>query len=406
MKKYRLLFLLSCSALLSGCWGKSELPDLGLVTAIAIDLTDEGELKGSFQMANPKNIAGSLQGGSVGEGSATTVYTSKGKNVADIIRNTAMQSSRKLYFAHTNLIVISEEVARQYGLKRILEPIDRDIEFRTTTKMVIAHGVTAEDILEVETSLDRIPSNKVIKTLHLTEENHGEYMSPTIQEVIDKLVLPGKEIVIPGFTISGDVEKSKSMDNMTTTSPPGILHADGMGLFKDDKLIHWIKGEESKGVNWVLDKMNNTMITVDWEEEDNAISFNVKTNKVKKDVVIQNGKPEISLEILVEGDIREVAVPINIEDRNIQKKVQKNVEDRIKEQIQSAIDIAKENKADILGLGDVIYREHPKIWKMLAPTWNDEHLLDLQVQIRTEAHIRRTGLRNIPFLYQMDSSEN
>ncbi|WP_232454546.1 hypothetical protein [Domibacillus aminovorans] len=78
------------------------------------------------------------------------------------------------YYAHTNLVVISEELAKKEGLPPILDELSRGIELRTTTKMVIAKETKAKSLLTTLTETDRVPSTNVIKTLENTERMLGE----------------------------------------------------------------------------------------------------------------------------------------------------------------------------------------------------------------------------------------
>lgn len=103
--------------LLSGCWSKRELTDLALVLALGIDMTKDGKYEVSMQIVNPGNVAGAVQqGGGGGQGLPIVVYHQKGDNIVEAARKASTMISRRLYFSHTNMLVIGEKVAKKIYL--------------------------------------------------------------------------------------------------------------------------------------------------------------------------------------------------------------------------------------------------------------------------------------------------
>ena len=59
--------------LLSGCWDRVEINDLAIVTAAAIDATDDNQIELSLQVFIPKALgSGGGQGGGGGGGGGTS----------------------------------------------------------------------------------------------------------------------------------------------------------------------------------------------------------------------------------------------------------------------------------------------------------------------------------------------
>ncbi|MEH7683409.1 Ger(x)C family spore germination protein, partial [Priestia megaterium] len=73
------------------------------------------------------------------------------------------------YYAHTNLLVVGEKMATEEGLDTLIDALDRDPEFRNTSSLVIANHSSAADLVKTLTPVDKIPANKVLKTLEFTE---------------------------------------------------------------------------------------------------------------------------------------------------------------------------------------------------------------------------------------------
>lgn len=393
-----LLFLIFIviTLLLSGCWSKKELTDLAIVAAIGIDKNEEGRYVGTLQIINPNNVAGGMQGGGGSQGLPVSVVTGTGDSIVELSRKTSRKLSRRLYYAHTNLVVISEDLAKEESLNNILDPLERDAEFRNTAIIVIAQETKASDIVKVLTSIDKVPANKVIKTLKFTEKTWGENISVSMQDAIKTLVSPGKELAVSGFRLSGDVNQGKKIDNTQQTEPQSLLYAGNLAIFKNGKLTNWISGETARGSIFLLDKINATAIGVKWEGKDEAIVYELIRQKTNVMVKMKKGKPHVSIEVQAEGNIGETRIPIDFNNPDVLLKIEKEIENEIKKEISMAVKQAQKNKSDIFGFGDALHRTNPKEWKKMVSTWNDVYFPEVKTDIVVNTFIRRTGLRNNP----------
>jgi len=399
MKIKKLLFflvILGNTLLLSGCWSKKELTDLAIVAAIGIDKNEEGRYVGTLQIINPANVAGGMQGGGGSQGPPVSVITGTGDSIVELSRRTSRKLSRRLYYAHTNLVVISEDLAKEESISNILDPLERDAEFRSTAIIVIAQGSKASDIVKVLTAIDKIPANKVIKTLKFTERTWGENFSVNMQEAIKTLVSPGKELVVSGFRVSGDGDKGGKMENTQQTEPSSLIYAGSLAIFKTGKLTAWIDGKTARGCVFLLDKLKASAIAAKWEGKDEAIIYELIRQKTTVMAKMEKGKPRVSIEVQAEGNIGEARVPIDLNSPDVLLKVEKEIEKEIKKEITMAIKQAKKNKSDIFGFGDALHRSNPEAWKKMKSKWNDVYFPEVKTDIVVNAFIRRTGLRNNP----------
>ncbi|OAH57983.1 MULTISPECIES: Ger(x)C family spore germination protein [Bacillaceae] len=390
------LFLLVISVcFLSGCWSKRELTDLAFISAYALDLNEEGNYEATIQVINPGNITSGLQGGGGGSSSPPViVYSVTGENLSDMDALLTKKLSRAPYYAHTDLVVISEELAKEEGLPPILDELDRDIEFRTTTAIVIAKETKAKDLLTTLTGTDRIPSTNIVKTLDETEKILGENLRVDVHELITQVTSTGKEPLLSGFTLKGDPLEGKTMENVQSSELEAAPEADGLAVFKEGKLIDWIEGETARGTLWTLDKIKTTTVSMSWEKEKKAIAYKVMRQKTKVSATLTKGEPTLSISTRAEGDIAEVKVPVDLMDLHVIKKIEKELEKEIKNEIEKAVQQAQKDKSDIFGFGEVVHRTDPKAWKKLEKEWNDRTFAELDVDVKVEAFIRRTGLVN------------
>jgi spore germination protein KC len=401
-----LIVLMTIPVLLSGCWSKKELTDLAIVAAMGIDKTEDGKYALTLQIINPGNVAGGMRGGGGGTQSPpVTIYSATGNNLVEASRRASSEISRRLYYAHTNLVVVGENLAREEGLAVIIDAIDRDHEFRITTTMVITHQSTAEELVKTLTPVDKIPANKVLKTLEFSEKKWGKSIKTSVQEVMKGLQSPNEVTVVSGFRLVGNPKHASQLENIQESEPESTLKASGIAILKEGKLVDWWYGRAARGTVWILDKIQGTNINIDWKEKKDAIAYQTVRQKTDVSAHVKNGRPSISIHSRVEGSIGEMNLPVDITDVKVISKMEKELEKEIKKEIKKAIELGQTNKADVFGFGEVIRRSRPNDWKKLKPMWNDVYFPELKVDVTVEAYIRRAGLRNKSFLSSLEENQ-
>ena len=87
----------------------------------------------------------------------TKVLTANGKTMFDAARNMISISGKRLYWAHSKVIILSKEIASE-GVSKVLEWYNRDSETRESVHILISEGKTAKEILEGQKSPEDIES--------------------------------------------------------------------------------------------------------------------------------------------------------------------------------------------------------------------------------------------------------
>jgi spore germination protein KC len=392
--KLLMVFIFSIP-LLSGCWNQEELTNLAFVMALGIDKAKNNEgYTLTFEIVNPANVSSSITGG--GQGAPVAVYKSTGKTLFDATRKASKEISRKVYFAHTNAVVISEEVAKK-GVSDILDIMDRDPGFRTTTQVFIARNASAEKVVSTLTALDKIPVYKLVKSMDVTEQLLGENTKVTVEDLINNIVNSGKEPFVNGVLLTGKQSMGRKMSNIAADKPDVIIKFDSMGIFKGPKLIGWIDGPNARGLIWVLNKVKSTDVFVDWQGKKEAIGMIVRRSNVKILPSIRNGKPFIQVAIKAEGDLEEVNSSVDITDPVVIKKLEDMFSKEIKKEVSESIKTVQAKKSDVFGFGETIHRAYPKTWKKLKSNWNGE-FSSMDFSVKADLYLRRHGIRNKSFL--------
>ncbi|MEO2078366.1 MAG: Ger(x)C family spore germination protein [Bacillus sp. (in: firmicutes)] len=399
MKKTLISLIVMCMSipLLSGCWNQKELTDLAFVMAMGIDKGKHQKFDVSFQLVNPANISAGQTGG--GQGLPIAVYRSSGDTITEAARNATKKVSRRLYYAHTNVVVISEAVAKE-SLLYVLDAFDRDPEFRTTTELVIARGSKAEEIVTTLTILDRLPVTKITKQLKASEAMLGENASYNIDDFLIGLLSKGKQPIANGYRLIGEKSMARKAENIQKTTTDAFLQSDGLAVFNKGKLKGWINHEKARGIIWVLNKVKSTDINVPWEGKKNALVVAPIRSKTKISVRLVNEKPIIHVKIENEGWISEANTAIDLDNPEVIYKLEKLVEKEITKEINASVKEAQKFKTDIFGFGEKVHIANPKLWKKLQGNW-DEEFANLPVKVHVDSYIRRQGIRTKPFWSNM-----
>ncbi|MBE4907334.1 Ger(x)C family spore germination protein [Bacillus luteolus] len=393
----RLSMIIVMLLCLTSCWSRNELTELAIVSGMAIDKEDEEYLL-TVQVVNPGEIAGKTFSSRL----PVTTYKATGRSIFESLRKISKESAKRLYFSHLRMVVISEEQAKS-GISKILDLMSRDHEFRTDFYTVISKDVKASDTLNILTAIEKNPANKVFTSLEISHSYWAPTLGVKLDNLISELTQQGDNPVLTGIIVKGNKEIGKTLSNVEKTETPASLIIDHFAVFKGDKLVGWLNEDESKGHNYITDKVESTVAVVDWE--DGNITFEVRDTQTKVDAVIEDSKPKIQVKVTTEVNVGEVQAKIDLLNENIIEQLEEELNRNKVSKMNQAVEKAKELKTDIFGFGEVIHREDPKLWNQIKDKWNDEGFVNLTVDIKSDTNIRRLGSTNEPFLNEIQGGK-
>ena len=393
MKKCTFVLLILC-LLLSGCWDRRELNEISITLAMAIDKVED-EYQLTAQVVIPSEV--SMQ---TGTGRSTvTLFQAKGETVYEAFRKMTIDSPRKIYPGHLQMLVIGEDLARE-GIAESLELLSRDWELPSDFFVVVARDMMASEILNVNTTLENIPANKMFNTLKTSENAWSGTNGITLVELVADLVTEGKEAVLTGIFVTGDQEIGSSKQNAESIIPAARIQYDHLAVFKEDKLVGWLTERDSRGYNGITDSVQTTVAPISCP---NGGKATIEVIKFKTDVkgIINNGNPKVDIKIKINGNIGEVQCRIDLTKPESIDELAKIYEDDLRENISQTIETAqKKYKTDVFGFGDAIHRSNPREWKKLKDQW-DEKFSDLNVNIKIDVKLQRMGTLDNSFLEEM-----
>lgn len=379
-----LIGIIFISLLLSGCWDKREINDLAIATAISIDKKDD-EYHVAAQVVLPTEL--SMKGG-MGS-SPVTLYEASGKSVNEAIRKLTQVSPRIIYLGHLRVVVISEELAKE-GIATTVDFLSRGWELRSDFYMIVSKGRDAKEILNVQTSLEQIPSNELYNILHTSEANYSSTVAVNFFELKTNLERDGKEGVLTGVEILGDPKKGSSKQNVEMIIPDAKIKFKELAVFKKDKLVGWLDEQESRGFNEATNQVKSTIGLVSCPDGGEVSIHTKKYNSKIKSKTTSNN-PEIEIKVNIVANLGEVSCDIDLTKEKTIEMLQKEYEKVVKNDIQETIKVVQQKyQSDIFGFGAAIYKSNPQQWKKVKDNW-DEIFAELPVSVEVKVQISHFG---------------
>lgn len=392
------LLLLSAVLMLpiSSCWSRVEVNDLAIITAAGIDKTEDGKIRVTLQIVVPKLLGqGGVSGGGGGAGGggggdrkgATVVVSEKGETVLDAYRKLQEKVPRRLFYSHSRAVVIGERAARD-GVSSILDFFSRYRESRLRNFILITKG-EASEILGLNPIWEGISGEEIRE-----EEKQRIVMTVYLKDFYDMLLTDGVE------PIAAEVE-SRDMevggDGLSGNGKEKRPSITGAAVFRKDKMIGWLSDKESRGVMWLRNEFEQSVITVDIPKERGGgkISIRVFGGETKIKPVIQDGKVTMKVDIRTQSNLYENSSKLDLSKPEVIQYIEKKVEDDIKERIQLTLDkTQKEFRSDVFGFGRTVYREQPKEWKKQFKERWDQEFPEVKMDVTPHVTVVRTGLLN------------
>ncbi|NMB44811.1 MAG: Ger(x)C family spore germination protein [Firmicutes bacterium] len=379
--------------LLGGCWNRREVETLAFIMAAGVDQAAEPDkVQLTVQIALPAALV-TATGGSGASERAFWLVSSTGYTPFDATRNFASQSSRRLFWAHNRWLVIGEEMARD-GIEDILDMFVRDGETRRTVKVAVSKGGKASDFLQTELEMERLSSEAYVGILQNSSTGLSTVVDIDIHRFLLALAGEGIEPVairaemidrLPDVDIRGQLERS------TISLAPRIT---GAAVFRESKLVGWLDKPEARGYNWVLGKAKSSLIIIERPEDETkyvGIELMRAGSKIKPEIV--DGRPRMTVKIQAEGAIGDIEDMFMITDSlGAVASMERRMATVIANDVNAALQKARELGSDIFGFGQAIYRRYPKEWSSWKDNWNDQGFQELEVKVEVESKIRRSGL--------------
>lgn len=361
---------------LSGCWNRRELDTLAIVSGVALDkATEASQVQLTAQILKPGEIKStSKSGGQTGGGNPYFNLTQTGTTDFATIRKMADTSSRRLFWAHNQVIIVSQDLARE-GVTKYLDLFIRDPELRLLVFILVAQG-RAEDILKTKADLEKVPSLEIAKIMRdVVSSSFAPQI--TLKKFTERLLSKTTSPIAPLISLKGEGQEKK-------------VSVEGTAVFKRDKLVGQLNAYETRGLLWVLGEVKSGIIEVDCGEGQEKAGLEIVRADKKILPQMKDGKISITVKIREEGALAEQMCSENYTKLPAWTTLEEKQTAAIENEVRSALKKAQQLNTDIFGFGDAVHQKYPRLWKEIEPKW-DEVFPTLEINVAIEAILSRSG---------------
>ena len=202
--RYKLIIVIIAMLLLNGLNNSREINDLAIVSSIGIDKLENGDYRVSAIVLNPEK-----QGSGSGSSSSSdkmTLYEGEDTTIQKAIRKMVLESPKKLYLSHMELLLVSESVAKD-DLVDSLDFFIRDNEGSNDFLFVVSRDIEPREVLQIKTPVEDIPSENIVKSIEVTARYMGTTIENDLNDSLENILEEGEDLAMPSIIVKKITEE-------------------------------------------------------------------------------------------------------------------------------------------------------------------------------------------------------
>ena len=295
MKK--IILLITCLFLLTGCFDYQELSDMSIIDGIGFDYKD-----GEYQV-----ILETIKSTTSGESNTTStnVVTAKDKVLANALNKAVNNAGKK-------------------GIDEIIDYIIRDVNISTNLYTIVCDN--PQEVFDTKIEDDSI-SNLIVDTITY---NVDAKSLDNIDIIASNIINDKIDIALPFIHI-----KDKN------------IVVDKIAYFNGGKYVDKI---DSKIYNFLLLDSNN----IDFDYDDTVL------NIFAKDIKYDIEKNQITINISGSAKVKEVNKKYNLKELKTYEEIEKEINKTIEQETYDFLKETLSNKSDLIGLRNKYYKKFRK----------------------------------------------
>jgi spore germination protein KC len=287
------------------------------------------------------------------------------------------------------MIYFSKKFAED-GLFKFIDYFNRNHESRRYVNLAITEDNSNYETLATgETG--EIPSNYV-ENLFENSSSNGKSVSIKLNDFLKAYYTEGIEPVVGVFKSANRIQ-GKPEEKDSKKEGNKIPDIEGLAVFRDDKLIGYFDGTETRGYNFITGKLDSCLIVSDSLDGmgKNSVEVIKSSSKIKVDAKDQ--KYDATVEIKINAMLGTATGAEPITNLDYIKVIEERTSENVKTEVEKSIQKAKEYHSDIFGFGQAIHISNPKKWKEIKDKWNDE-FTNINVNIIVKTDLQRIGVES------------
>ena len=281
-----------------------------------------------------------------------------GNNIQNAINNASNSISKKIYLTHTNTVVISEELAKD-KINEIFNYLESKVGMNSNYYLLISDNI--EDLINNKDKDNKVLGEKIYNTLKYST-NSGSMVNYDFMEKLSNYINKRKDIYISKINV-----RNKQLNIK-----------DGY-FFSKHNLVGTLNSNELRLIN-LFNNSKDIYFTFNY----NSDQYMIKVDKKRIKYTFDN---KINIYINIKANIVEVGSNIDISKIKSINKLNKHSSNSLENSLKDLIKKLKNNKSDIIGINDYIYKIYGK---NILDFFKDEVEIKINVDINKKGLINKT----------------
>ena len=352
---------------------KKDIRNRLVIQGIGIDIIESGEYSVTIQAIDTNNQS------SASSDSASQppikVYEVKGDTIYTAIKGVTEIEGKIPHYSQNRIIILGKSITEE-NMADVIDFFVRDVE-NSSSVYVAAAEKTAGEILNAKNGKEYITAGS-IETGISAYEYDARIFNMQLYDLINRYNSSTKDFAMPLLSVKEENgEKS--------------VEISGTALFNSTKYREKISKDKTAFLNILYDKVNNTALAYDYEDNKN-VSLIIVNSKTERNLTLKNGVPHFKIKVKMQADISEISggVSTKTETQDIERiksAGEKYIENETKKLLNS---LYNEYNSDSVGLARLIYINEKDFFKRNEKNL-DSVLQNSVYEVEVDLEVRRMG---------------
>ncbi|OGO78001.1 MAG: hypothetical protein A2Y23_13570 [Clostridiales bacterium GWB2_37_7] len=362
MRKLLLGVCIASSLLLTSCFSYKDVNRMAFVTAIVVDVTDDGKPNLYLEVFRPYRS----ESDSSGKGQRL-VYHSVGEDMYEALRLVQLNSSQKVNFTQNKAIIFTKKAA-EVGIDKFLDMLNRNQQFLLRQFLYFTDS-DASKFLDVKLN-EEAYIGLYLSDVSIIREDYAKVATTRIDKYLNERLLGNEVVIIPNVKV-------------TETHFDNKLSFSGAAVIQKDKFKDLISIGELREYSIMMNIARKGMVDVEYQDTGNIMGFEILDSKADTDLTYDGETIRLSKKVKMKLSFGETQKPFDLDSEANRTKLKENVEKKLSEEMYILFNNWKEKGIDIFEVKRTFEREYPTT-KLDVDNIMDITELELEVSIEIE----------------------
>jgi len=368
----RIGMALAALVMLSGCWDKKELSESAFAQAIAIDLTEQGQILLTTHFYKP--------GGGMSEEGAQLPsgfnIRSQGDSLFEAVRDITIHLGRAAQWSHMRMILIGEETARNNQIQGIFDFFQRDHEPRESMIVAITEG-EASSYLKQKSVIESTIGQQLREMDIAAHRYSGKAVVQRLLDTAIQLKSETATAIVPFL-----YRESPPVDSLTFA---------GAAVLKKGIMVDRLAPDQTEFLLMMRNEYDKGILEVscpnDRKRKNTLENVEAKTKmsvKPKGETVV------VHIHLTMQGSYGELRC-LSLKSSKDELAEIERIRRELEGELMAAIDSMQKQKNDLLGVGNALFRKHPKLWLKWKKDW-DRRFANADFEVSIDFSVTNSGM--------------